>query len=126
MSTKTLALLAIVACGALGGVVTAYVLSRAPQLEGALGIAGAAITLLPGFIWLREDGKENGYRRSPWFNIGIVLLALVFVPLYFYRSRKRGFRLRPILFFLGLVAFFYLAVIIFGIAGLSLFQTIGA
>ena len=56
-----------------------------------------------GFWWLHLDGREIGYRRSALFNIGIVLLALIFVPLYFVQSRPQGQRWQPVLGFFGLI-----------------------
>ncbi|MEZ5465531.1 MAG: hypothetical protein R3F22_09980 [Lysobacteraceae bacterium] len=56
-----------------------------------------------GFWWLHLDGRETGHRRSVLFNIGIVLLALLFVPLYFIQSRPSGERWQPVLGFLGLI-----------------------
>ncbi|HRY00114.1 MAG: hypothetical protein H7A20_11965 [Rhodanobacteraceae bacterium] len=56
-----------------------------------------------GFWWLHLDGREFGYRRSPLFNVGIVLLALFFVPLYFMQTRPPGKRLPPVLGFFGLI-----------------------
>ncbi|MCB1561860.1 MAG: hypothetical protein KDI75_12340 [Xanthomonadales bacterium] len=56
-----------------------------------------------GFWWLHLDGRESGYRRSPLFNIGIVLLALIFVPLYFVQARPAGKRWQPVLGFFGLI-----------------------
>jgi hypothetical protein len=77
---------------------------------------GAAITLQFGsavvsfgmvFVWLRYDELQFGYRRSAWFNIGIVALAFVFIPLYLSRSRPSGSRLLAVLASLGLMALSY-------------------
>ena len=38
-----------------------------------------------------------------WLNVGIVLLAAVFVPYYLYKTRPAGARVAPILNFFGLV-----------------------
>jgi len=59
--------------------------------------------LLLGFRWLQIDSRQLDIRRPLWLNIGIVLLAAVFVPYYFYKTRPAGARLTPILMFFGLV-----------------------
>ena len=56
------------------------------------------------FMWLHHDALEYGYRRSALLNIGIVAIALIFVPVYFIRARPRGKRLKPVLTFFLLVA----------------------
>ena len=47
---------------------------------------------LLAFVWYRIDSQQIGYRRSPWLNVGVVALALVALPYYFFRTRgaKRG------------------------------------
>ena len=96
-------------------------------LAGALGtavLAGAASVLVRGasdniqlaaefvpvlaavafiFMWLYHDAVEYGYRRSALLNIGIVAIALIFVPVYLVRARPRGQRLKPVLMFYLLV-----------------------
>ena len=55
------------------------------------------------FAWLHYDEKEHAYRRSPLLNIGIVLLALIFVPVYLVRSRPPGRRFRAVLGFVAVL-----------------------
>ena len=55
------------------------------------------------FAWLHYDEKEHAYRRSPLLNIGIVLVALVFVPVYLVRSRPSGRRFRAVLGFVAVL-----------------------
>lgn len=69
----------------------------APQI-----IANVVLILL-GFRWLQVDSAQLDIRRPLWLNIGIVLLAAVFIPYYFYKTRPAGARLTPILGFFGLV-----------------------
>ncbi len=44
------------------------------------------------FAWYRLDSDEREFERSIWLNMGIVALALLALPYYFFRSRgfKRG------------------------------------
>jgi hypothetical protein len=59
--------------------------------------------LLLGFRWLQLDSAELGIRRPIWLNIGIILLAAVFVPYYLYKTRPTERRLPAIAGFFGLV-----------------------
>ncbi|MBO9741269.1 hypothetical protein J7432_20235 [Xanthomonas axonopodis pv. begoniae] len=52
------------------------------------------VQLLLLFVWLAADSRRLGYRRPAWMNIGIVALAVLFLPVYLYRSRPPGRRLR--------------------------------
>ena len=49
------------------------------------------------FFWYREDSDEQQFQRSVWWNIAILILALVAVPLYLVRSRPRGRRFTALL-----------------------------
>ncbi|MDV2449629.1 hypothetical protein NYR97_12760 [Xanthomonas hydrangeae] len=53
-----------------------------------------ALLLVLIFVWLAADSRQHGYRRPMWLNIGMVLAWLVFIPIYLYRSRPAGRRLR--------------------------------
>ena len=70
---------------------------------GPFDLFGALTLFALGFWWLHLDGRETGTVRTPLFNVGIVLLAIVFVPLYFVNARPAGHRALPILLFFGLV-----------------------
>ena len=48
------------------------------------------------FWWLERDSVAYGFRRSALLNVGIVALAIVFLPVYLYRSRPQGKRLDAI------------------------------
>jgi len=44
------------------------------------------------FWWYYADSIQRGYKRTPWLNIGVVTMAALALPYYFFRSRglKRG------------------------------------
>jgi len=53
--------------------------------------------VLPGFAflifwWYRLDSSQAGYKRTPWLNVGVIAVAALALPYYFFRSRglKRG------------------------------------
>jgi hypothetical protein len=60
------------------------------------------------FAWMHFDERRHTYRRSPLLNIGIVALAILFVPVYLIRSRPPGRRLLSVLAFFGVVALWLL------------------
>jgi len=66
------------------------------------------------FVWFRLDSDERSYRRSALLNVGVIALAVVVLPYYFFRSRG---------FARGLAAS-----VLFLVAGLmySLLQYVGA
>ncbi|MEA5124019.1 hypothetical protein [Xanthomonas floridensis] len=55
-----------------------------------------AVLLVLIFVWLAADSRRQGFRRPMWINIGMVLAWLVFIPIYLYRARPAGRRLRAI------------------------------
>ncbi|MGY0653075.1 hypothetical protein ACW7GZ_14690 [Luteimonas sp. A537] len=50
------------------------------------------VFLLLVFWWYRLDTTQLGYRRTPWLNVGVIAVAVLALPYYFFRSRglKRG------------------------------------
>ncbi|KAB7765524.1 hypothetical protein [Xanthomonas maliensis] len=69
--------------------------SVVPGWNGSgLDLLRLAVMMVLLFVWLGADSRQLGYRRPAWMNIGIVALAIVFLPLYLYRSRPPGRRLR--------------------------------
>jgi chromate transport protein ChrA len=60
------------------------------------------------FAWLHYDERDHAYRRSALLNIGIVVLAILFVPVYLIRSRPAGRRLWSVLAFFGVVGLWFL------------------
>ncbi len=57
-----------------------------------LALVGNVALLVIAFHWLNLDSRQLGIRRPTWLNIGIVLLLIVFVPYYLYKTRPAGQR----------------------------------
>jgi hypothetical protein len=53
------------------------------------------------FVWYCRDGDARAYVRSRWLNIGMIVVTMLTVPYYLWRSRPRGQRLRAILRYIG-------------------------
>ena len=102
---KTTAITAMLGVSLIAGIVITAVAPGALETGIPLGIQLAANVLLfvLGFRWLHADSAQLDIRRPLWLNLGIILLAAIFVPYYFYKTRPEGARLAPILSFFGLV-----------------------
>jgi hypothetical protein len=83
-----------------------FYLAAARAGQGALvtlQFASVVVCFAMVFIWLRYDELQFGHRRSALFNAGIIVLAPVFIPLYFSRSRPPGSRLVAAMASLGVM-----------------------
>lgn len=102
---KSSAITAMFGLSLITGIVIAALSPQNAASGMPLGIQLVANVLLfvLGFRWLGADSAERDIRRPMWLNVGIVLLAAVFVPYYLYKTRPAGARLAPILNFFGLV-----------------------
>lgn len=102
---KTTAIAGMFGVSLATGIVVTALAPTAAETGMPLGIqlvANVALFVL-GFRWLHADSAALDIRRPVWLNIGIVLLAAVFVPYYFYKTRPQGARRVPILRFFGLI-----------------------
>jgi hypothetical protein len=87
------------------GIISAalYPHEQTPEQEFRFQLIGNFALLAVGFYWLHYDSLEHQFQRSALFNIGIVAIALIFVPYYFFRTRDKGRRAIPIMGFFGLI-----------------------
>lgn len=53
------------------------------------------------FAWYHMDSVQRSYKRSMLLNVGVVALAVVALPYYVIRSRKRGEKARDIMKLIG-------------------------
>ena len=68
------------------------------------GLAEAAVSLVLLFWWYHLDKAEHAYQAGKLMNAGVLVLAVVALPIYFIRSRgwQRGTRAVAVaLLFLG-------------------------
>ena len=68
------------------------------------GLAEAAVSLVLLFWWYHLDKAEHAYQAGKLMNAGVLVLAVVALPIYFIRSRgwQRGTRAIAVaLLFLG-------------------------
>ncbi len=109
MSPKSIVLLTLAIASLASGAVDQYFYAGVafPPTALAFTVIGALLI----FAWYRLDSTQIGYRRSPWLNVGVIALAIVVLPYYFFRSRgtKRGL-IATGLFLLVFIAFNLLAV----------------
>ena len=88
MASKPLAVLGFLVLSFISGIAGQY-------FYPGMDVAPTDLWLLPAFvflifIWYRVDSTQRSYRRSPWLNVSIVLIAIIALPYYFFRSR--GFK----------------------------------
>ncbi len=103
---KRAALIAMVAAAFVLGAVDTWLFGPPGPLQGGRLIAavvGNAALLLIGFHWLHLDAQQLVIRRPAWLNIGIVLVAVGFVPYYLFKTRPDGQRGIAIAGFFGMV-----------------------
>lgn len=68
-----------------------------------------SIVLVSGliFAWVHIDARERQYRRAKWLNVGVLALAIVFVPVYLVLTRRAGAKWRALAgFSVALAAYF--------------------
>ncbi len=106
------AIFVVLALSLIQGLTATPVESQASKL---LDLALLIATVVVGYLWYREDARERRYRGSALMGGGVILLSIVAVPIYLYRSRPEGARLKAILLFFGLVI---LSVVVTALAAL--------
>jgi len=124
VNQKKIALLLMVASAFVHGVFSIWA-RTSPYATADIFFPYLVLQLFLGmfliFLWLRGDEVEFRYHRSAMMNVGIAALALVFIPIYLYRTRPRGQKIKAIgLCFLLLPASFVCA-FAGGIAGALVF-----
>ena len=89
MESKTVVLVAIAVLSFISGAVVQYTHRRDSLLQPLFLLIGAFLI----FLWYYRDTEERGFRRTPLLNIGVIAVAIVALPYYFFRSRgvKGGF-----------------------------------
>ncbi len=103
---KRAALIAMVGVALVLGAVDTWLFGPPGPLQGGrllAAVVGNAALLLIGFHWLHLDAEQLVIRRPAWLNIGIILVAVAFVPYYLFKTRPDGKRGIAIASFFGLV-----------------------
>ncbi|MEO6075940.1 MAG: hypothetical protein ABIP56_03965 [Dokdonella sp.] len=103
---KRFALIAMVGVAFVLGVVDTWLFGPPGPLQGGrllAALVGNAALLLIGFHWLHLDAEQLVIRRPAWLNIGIILVAVAFVPYYLFKTRPEGKRGIAIAGFFGVV-----------------------
>lgn len=90
MSPKSRVLAVFAVTSLISGAIDQYVYPGRQFPPTAIGFMVLGSFLI--FLWYRIDSEQIGYRRSPWLNVSVIMLAVVALPYYFFRSRgaKRG------------------------------------
>lgn len=76
---------ALMLCALISGVVRQIVAPDEPVGPSDILFTIVGVFLL--FFWFRLDSDERSYKRSPLLNVGVIALAVVVLPYYFFRTR---------------------------------------
>ena len=69
----------------------------------AVDLAFTLLLWVLPYVWYYRDAEEQGFARSTAWGTGVILLALVAVPIYLVRSRQPGRKLKALGAFLGVL-----------------------
>ena len=110
LNRKTAIVLALMGVAFMEGVLGAWTEGARGTTRTLLFWSQILIDTALIFAWVHADSIERHYVRSPLLNIGVIGLAVVFVPVYLVKSRPRGARAKALggLLLAGL-AFLFLA-----------------
>jgi hypothetical protein len=100
---KALALIMLALISFVAPLVERWATGRVEPFSG-YGLAEMALSLIILFRWYHVDKAEHAYQAGKLMNAGVLLLAVVALPVYFIRSRgwQRGTRTTALaLLFLG-------------------------
>ena len=85
MTPKRKVILALLLAMLASGLATTVSLS--PAWGDGVEVTTVLLASLLVFAWYFEDARERAFRRGYWQDFGVAGLALVGLPVYFYRSR---------------------------------------
>ncbi|HET7362717.1 MAG TPA: hypothetical protein VFJ70_04000 [Burkholderiales bacterium] len=100
---KALALIALAAISFVAPLAERWATGRVEPFS-TYGLVEMAVSLVVLFWWYHVDKAEHAYRAGKLMNSGVLLLAVIALPVYFIRSRgwQRGMRTTALaLLFLG-------------------------
>lgn len=100
---RTAALAAILGLSLVAGMTDGAMFANDRSASLLFNLLMNFVILGVGFVWLHYDGIERNFRRSVTFNVAIVLVAIVAVPVYLHRSRPPGKRALPMAGFFALI-----------------------
>jgi hypothetical protein len=112
MRSKTLALVLMAALSFASPLAETLATGRVEMLSG-FGLAETFASVVLLFWWYHLDKAEQGYERAYAMNAGLLVMAVVALPIYFVRTRgwRRGARTT------ALAAAFLLLTFLLGEAG---------
>ena len=103
MRSKLLALGMLAVLSIAGPIAEAAATGRIDSM-GKFDLAETFVAITLVYWWYHADKAEHGYRAGPLMNGGIILAAIVALPIYFVRTRgwkKGGLASLAALAFLG-------------------------
>ena len=120
MKPKHILLALLIVSAALGGFL-AFLEERGLPEPEVVRLCSMSTVWVLIFAWYRVDSDIQGYKRSPFLNVGVAAFAVLAVPYYLVRSRARGSRLKAVAYFIGFFVLF-IAVFTLGALPVALFS----
>ena len=68
----------------------------APELARTMDAIWLILSVAVPYVWFYLDAAERSFARTPRWSTGIILFSLLAVPVYLFKSRRRGRRLKAI------------------------------
>lgn len=94
---------ALLLYGVLLGFFDGYYLAHHEAMPVMLKTFMAIVLNVANFIWYRLDSDAHRFKRTIWWNVAVVALSVLIVPVYVLCSRPKGRRILAILKSLGLI-----------------------
>lgn len=73
------------------------------DVGAVIGMVWFLLVPMMGYVWFRLDSVERGFHRSPAWGPSIIMFTVLALPIYLYKSRAKGRRLKSLALFFGVV-----------------------
>jgi glucose uptake protein GlcU len=90
MNQKLLAIRGLIVCAALLGLLGTFIEHSSASMQRPAQIIALVVVMVLIFVWVHHDSSERNYKRPHFLNAGLLILPLLFVPVYVVLSRNEG------------------------------------
>lgn len=114
MNSKSIIILLFLALAA-SGACSGYFASHDRATPKPLELLFLLVSTVLVYLWYYKDAASRGYRRTPLMGGAVIMLAVLAIPVYLFRSRPSGQKLRAVLGYLGLLVLALLTLMLAGL-----------
>ena len=114
MNNKTILILLFVTLG-LSGACGEYYASHHRVTPKAFDVLFLVVSTVLVYRWYYVDAANRAYRRTALLGGAVIMLPLLAIPYYLFRSRPSGQKLRALLGFFGLVVLSIVTIVLGGL-----------